>query len=445
MAKVDTSPSRGMRDLLPREVAIRDHMTSVILDTYKEAGFVKIETPAVEDLDRLVGSGGGENEKLVFKILKRGEKLDIADEDSLADLGLRFDLTVPLSRYYAHNFAKLGGSILRSIQIGPVWRAERPQKGRYRQFVQCDIDVIGEASIVAELALISTTLRALKRLGIPSLTLRFNHRALLDQILEFFEIEVGKRSGVLIALDKLDKLTSMQVAQLIIDLGVDEAVATQLIERMSDLGEGGIVDSDRLKGIGIAEGVVEDLLAIASMSSDDEFGDVKFVFDPTVIRGMGYYTGPIFELSLPQFGFSIGGGGRYDTMLERFGRSAPACGFSIGFERVALYLEESGFNPLSDANVVHIRLSNPSLFTRVANIVAKLRTAKFIVDFDGPNRKADAQLKSYRRQYEESGRRGVEAFIDIDDGGTITISRVGGAESSIEEIRTLFSDEQPLL
>ena len=439
MAKVDTSPSRGMRDLLPREVAIRDHMTSVILETYREAGFVKIETPAVEDLDRLIGSGGGENEKLVFKILKRGEKLENATEDSLADLGLRFDLTVPLSRYYAHNFAKLGGSILRSIQIGPVWRAERPQKGRYRQFVQCDIDIIGEATIVAELALISTTLRALGRLGIPSLSLRFNHRALLDQVLDFFGIESEARSGVLIALDKLDKLSHDEVAKLIVDLGVASEIAEALLSQMVALGEGGVVNRDRLAKVGIADSVADDLAAIAALASDGEFKEVNFVFDPTVIRGMGYYTGPIFELSLPQFGFSVGGGGRYDTMLERFGRPAPACGFSIGFERVALYLEESGFDPLLDRNVVHIRLGSPSLFAKAAPIAAKLRDAGYFVDFDGSGRKAEALLRGYRKGYEESGRRGVEAFIDIGEVASINVSRVGGAEDGVEAVRVMTS------
>ncbi len=442
MAKVDTSPSRGMRDLLPREVAIRDHMTSVILDTYREAGFVKIETPAVEDLDRLIGSGGGENEKLVFKILKRAEKLESANEDSLADLGLRFDLTVPLSRYYAHNFAKLGGSTLRSIQIGPVWRAERPQKGRYRQFVQCDIDIIGEASIVAELALISTTLRALGRLGIPSLSLRFNHRALLDQILDFFEIDSEARSGVLIALDKLDKLSPPEVAKLIVDLGVMPAVADDLLDQMVALGEGGVVNRDRLAKVGIADNVADDLVAIAALAQDGEFKDVSFVFDPTVIRGMGYYTGPIFELSLPQFGFSVGGGGRYDTMLERFGRPAPACGFSIGFERVALYLEESGFDPLLDRNVVHIRLADASLFTKATPIAAKLREAGYVVDFDGSGRKAEALLRGYRKGYEESGRRGVEAFIDFGVDGSINVSRVGGSEVEIDLVRGLVATKE---
>ncbi|MDA8398024.1 MAG: ATP phosphoribosyltransferase regulatory subunit, partial [Actinomycetota bacterium] len=207
MERIETSPARGMKDYLPAEAALRDWMLEVILETYTSRGFQRIETPALENLERLIGSGGGENEKLIFKVLKRGEKLELsgADENALADLGLRFDLTVPLARYWAHNQPKLP-PVFRAIQIGPVWRAERPQRGRFRQFMQCDIDIVGEPSVLAEMELIAVSVEVARKLGVKAPVLRFNDRRFLDAVLGWAGVPADAGGAVLVALDKLDKI-----------------------------------------------------------------------------------------------------------------------------------------------------------------------------------------------------------------------------------------------
>ena len=331
-----------MRDVLPDEVALRDRAIASILDVYRRHGFQRIETPAVENIKLLTRSEGGENEKLIFKILKRGEKLAAArDPDELADLGLRFDLTVPLARYYAHNHARLPDPF-KVIQIGPVWRAERPQHGRFRQFTQCDIDILGIASEVAEIDLIVATAEALLALGLEDLTVRLNDRRLLAGIARHCGFEPSRVASVFIALDKLDKIDKLGVIKeleaeghpvkaigLLFDLLDQAGAAWQLGELAKVLGRNAETSVSRA-----LERILSDVEQYAG-------GRFRIAFDPTLVRGMGYYTGPIFEIRHKGGRSSIAGGGRYDHMIGKLlGRDVPATGFSIGFERVIELLME---------------------------------------------------------------------------------------------------------
>jgi histidyl-tRNA synthetase len=308
-----------MRDFLPHEKATRLRILTTIREHFGRYGYQEIETPVVEDLARLTSSDGGENEKLIFRILKRNLGPD-ADLSSACDLGLRYDLTVPLARFYAANRAKLP-DVFRSIQIGSVWRAERPQKGRFRQFTQCDLDVIGEPSLLAEMELITATLHALNALGLQGCQVRLNDRRLLVAMLEHCGFAPDVHGRVLVTVDKLDKIGLVGVEQELERSGHDRP----RIESLLDL----LKTSTYVTG-----GPVEDIQAIAS-AVDAVAGAATVRLDPALVRGMGYYTGPIFEISHPSSSSSIAGGGRYDGMIGRFaGADVPACGFSIGFERI---------------------------------------------------------------------------------------------------------------
>ncbi|NBS86279.1 MAG: histidine--tRNA ligase [Micrococcales bacterium] len=321
MAK-DINPPRGMRDFLPAEKAKRENVLGVIRGVYRSFGFQEVETPALENLDRLTSGQGGDNEKLAYRVMKRGAELESAlntpsDVDGLADLGLRFDLTVPLTRFYATNRASLP-SVFKAIQMGPVWRAERPQKGRYRQFIQCDIDIIGDDSVLAEIELLTASLAALDAIGLENAVIRVNHRLLLAEVLEGLGVDETDRSSAMIIIDKLDKIEI-------------SGVVTELTERFGE----GVGNSAKtwLEGISTSSvpSVLEPLFeAVGS----------RLRFDPTLVRGMGYYTGTIFEIELPGTGSAIGGGGRYDGMVGRWlGTDVPAVGISIGFERVVELVE----------------------------------------------------------------------------------------------------------
>jgi histidyl-tRNA synthetase len=341
--KVDTTPPRGMRDVLPDEVELRDRTLATILDVYRRRGFVRIETPAVESLTLLTRGEGGENEKLIFKILKRGERLAAAhDGEELADLGLRFDLTVPLVRYYAHNHARLPQP-LKAIQIGPVWRAERPQHGRFRQFTQCDIDILGVRSDIAEIELILATADALSAIGLEDLTVRINDRRLLTSVVRYCGFEDARYDSVFIALDKLDKIEAAGVVEEL----VDEGHAAQAISALMTLLETstGSTPEGLARRLGDAADpdAVRALTRIIENVTHAAGGRFGVVFDPTLVRGMSYYTGPIFEIRHEHAASSIAGGGRYDRMIGKLlGRDVPATGFSIGFERVINILTERG-------------------------------------------------------------------------------------------------------
>ena len=346
-----------MRDLLPGQVAARDWISARILDVYASYGFTRIETPAVENLKILVGAQGGENEKLIFKIMKRGDKLSASAPMEAADLGLRFDLTVPLARYYAHLHATLPQPF-RAIQIGPVWRAEQPQRGRYRQFTQCDIDILGLGSHLAEIELIRATVDALAAVTLKSLMVRLNDRRLLVALVNGAGFSDADAGPVLIALDKMDKIGLDGVRGELLGHGFSAPIVDRFLESVETVERQALDGSEELATLGlpIERGVVESLATIiravrAEREAWAQSGThVDIRFDPTLVRGMGYYTGPIFEIAHTGYPSSIAGGGRYDDMIGRFlGRPVPACGFSIGFERLAEILEEGALAGTSAA------------------------------------------------------------------------------------------------
>jgi histidyl-tRNA synthetase len=310
-----------MRDFLPVEKATRDQLLGKILASYRSFGFQEIETPALENIERLTSSDGGDNESLAFRVLKRGEELEQAlgqSADQLSDLGLRYDLTVPLTRFYATNQSKLP-KVLKAIQTGPVWRAERPQKGRYRQFVQCDIDIIGDDSFLAEIEILNASLHALASLGISTATIRVNHRELLSKSIQEIGVAAKDHSRAMITIDKLDKI------------GID-GVCLELKERFNDEVAGKA--KTWLESLSGKQVVPEQLASV--FSGLEALHPGKLRFDPTLVRGMGYYTGIIFEIEHPESGSSIGGGGRYDGMVGKWlGEDVAAVGISLGFERVA--------------------------------------------------------------------------------------------------------------
>ena len=323
------NPPRGMRDLLPAEKAKRERALGTIRAVYRAHGFDEIEAPALEEYDRLHAGLGGDNEKLSFSVLKRGigpEQLQgAADVAAIADLGLRYDLTVPLARFYASNQAALP-AVFRAVQIGPVWRAERPQKGRYRQFVQCDIDVLGEAGPLAELELIGATWAALDALGVDGASVRINDRRILTRLLTTWGVAEDGGQQALITIDKLDKIGVAGVIGELAEQGVPTSGLDEAFAQLASAGWDLLVAPPAW----LDAEAYRDLLALR-----DALPAVPLVFDPTLVRGMGYYTGTIFEIAHPSSSSSLGGGGRYDGMIGRFlGRPVPAVGFSIGFERI---------------------------------------------------------------------------------------------------------------
>ena len=315
------NPPRGMRDFLPVEKATRDQLLGKILASYRSFGFQEIETPALENIERLTGSDGGDNESLAFRVLKRGEELEQAlgqGADQLSDLGLRYDLTVPLTRFYATNQSKLP-KVLKAIQTGPVWRAERPQKGRFRQFVQCDIDIIGDETSLAEIEILNASLHALASLGVSTATIRVNHRELLSKSIQELGVAAKDHSRAMITIDKLDKI------------GID-GVCLELKERFND--EVAAKAKTWLESLAGKQAVPKQLAEV--FAGLELIHPGKLRFDPTLVRGMGYYTGIIFEIEHPESGSSIGGGGRYDGMVGKWlGEDVAAVGISLGFERVA--------------------------------------------------------------------------------------------------------------
>lgn len=343
--KLIKTPTKGMNDYLPAEIALREYVKKVIVDSYTADGFCMIETPAVEHIENLTGKNGGENEKLIFKIMKRGEKLAGAvSVEDICDSGLRYDLTVPLSRYYANNSAKLPMPFL-AMQIGNVWRADRPQKGRYRQFTQCDIDIIGDSTQTAEITLISSTAGVLRKLGFDNFTIRINDRRMLKLCAESCGFPAEEHDNVFIILDKMDKIGLDGVKTELQAAGYDE----ESVNRFVSLYEGFDAQSATAFAAPLGElgsEVAEDIEKIMRCASAATVGGCKLAFDPTLVRGMSYYTGTIFEIRMDGYGYSVGGGGRYDEMLGKFmGQKVAACGFSLGFERIVSALSDSGFVP----------------------------------------------------------------------------------------------------
>lgn len=341
-------PVNGMKDILPEEMRIRDYVQQVIKDTYRSYGFTQIETPCMENIGNLSSRVGGENEKLIFKVMKRGEKLNVADakgEADLVDYGMRYDLTVPLARFYANNANDLP-SPFKALQMGNVWRADRPQRGRYRQFMQCDIDIIGEPGILAEIELILATTETIGRLGFSGFEIRISDRRILSAMAAYGGIAKEREGEAFVILDKMDKIGMDGVREELEKGGFGTENASRLLalfEKAGAVGDPlGCLEGE-LGGF-LEPGVAGGLREIMGSVKAARAADFKIVFDPTLVRGMGYYTGTIFEISMPELGAACGGGGRYDGMVGRFaGGDVPACGFSIGFERIVLLLMEGGF------------------------------------------------------------------------------------------------------
>ena len=369
-------PVTGMRDIMPSEMQLRDYVIGVIKETYGKFGFTSIETPCVENITNLSSKQGGENEKLIFKILKRGEKLSLENakgEEDLVDGGLRYDLTVPLVRYYSNHANELPAPF-KALQMGNVWRADRPQKGRYRQFMQCDIDILGEPSNLAEIELILATTTTLGRLGFKNFQIRINDRRILKAMAAYSGFPQEAYDNVFIILDKMDKIGLDGVSEELRKSGFQEESIEKYLELFKGLAEaedGLAYLLEKLQDVLEPEagtGLEEIMASVKSTKSSD----FEIVFDPALVRGMSYYTGTIFEIAMPEFGGSCGGGGRYDKMVGKFtGKDVPACGFSIGFERIILIMMENGFR-IPDENKKIAYLVEKGVDTkRLCEIIAK--------------------------------------------------------------------------
>ncbi len=396
----------GMKDILPEEMFIRDYLINIIKKTYGSFGFTSIETPAVEHIENLLSKQGGDNEKLIFKILKRGEKLkleNIQDENDLVDAGLRYDLTLPLARYYSNNQANLP-SPFKALQIGNVYRADRPQKGRFRQFTQCDIDILGEASNLAEIELILATTKALGEIAKGKhFTVRINDRRILMAMALFAGYNEDNINDVFIILDKMDKIGSDGVKKELTELdGVEKCVKyLSLFEGLKDNTEAVLSLKDKLAGF-IEDGVLDSLCEIIDTVLEVKTNDFSLVFDPTLVRGMGYYTGTIFEVSMEGFSGSVAGGGRYDKMIGKFtGNDTPACGFSIGFERIIAILLDEGFKiPDESRKIAFLYEKNidGDILKDILREAASLREAGNIVLVSKMNKNKKFQKEGLEKQ-----------------------------------------------
>lgn len=372
------NPPRGMRDFLPAEKASRNQLLTKILESYAAHGFQEIETPALENIERLTSGDGGDNEKLAFRVLKRGEELEqsLGRIDDLSDLGLRYDLTVPLTRFYASNHTKLP-KVLKAIQVGPVWRAERPQKGRYRQFLQCDIDIIGDDTLVAEIELLNASLEALSRIGIHDATIRINHRKLLTASISALGVLDKDQAGAMITIDKLDKIG--------ID-GVSKELEKRFGEQVSNRAKTWLTSVEK------SQSVPKELVPIFQAIEKIHPGKLKF--DASLVRGMGYYTGTIFEIEHPESGSSIGGGGRYDEMVGNWlGQKVPAVGISLGFERVAELI-----SPKSENTRLLVLIFDEPNINSALLIQAEAIAAGYLVRLETRPKKLNTLLDSLKSQ-----------------------------------------------
>ena len=374
-------PVNGMKDILPKEMKIRDYVMRVIKDTYATFGFTSIETPCMENIANLSNKQGGENEKLIFKVLKRGDKLNIEnaqEENDLVDFGMRYDLTVPLVRFYSNNANELP-SPFKALQMGNVWRADKPQRGRYRQFMQCDIDILGEPSNLAEIELILATTTTLGKLGFKNFQIRINERRILKAMAAYSGFAEESFDLVFIILDKMDKIGFDGVKDELLKAGFTEESVDKylgLFKGIEDAENGLVFLRDALEGFLETE-VMETLTEIIDSVSATKSANFEIVFDPTLVRGMSYYTGTIFEIAIPEFGGSCGGGGRYDKMVGKFtGNDVPACGFSIGFERIVLLLLESGFEVPNEKKKTAYLIEKGVSGQKLCDIIAQANEAR---------------------------------------------------------------------
>ena len=404
-----TQPLKGMRDLLPLEQALRDFIQSRILSTYRAAGFQRISTPILEDMENLDKSDGGDNLNLIFKVLKRGDKLAAAlqsgDEKQLSDMGLRYDLTLPLSRYYAANRNELPNPF-KVIQTDRVYRAERPQKGRLREFVQCDIDILGDSSPNAEVELIDVTARALLSIGFTGFTVNINDRRILRAMLQKMGFAEDQLDSVCISFDKMDKIGADGVKKELTEKGFAESAVQALDEFL----RAGDFSLDTVAAKVDDEALTADLRYVIAVSEKIAGGRYGIAYAPSLVRGQGYYTGMVFEVTCPQFSGAVAGGGRYDNMVGKFiGQQVPAVGFSIGFERVCGILLEQGYQiPGAKPHLALLYLKDADF----ADVLSKAQTLR--ADYDVT---VLPQAKKLGKQFgtlEAAGYSAV-AFADNDD------------------------------
>lgn len=411
---MNKKPVHGMKDILPEEMQIRDYVQGVIKDTYRRFGFTAIETPCMESLSNLTSRQGGDNEKLIFKVLKRGEKLNVAQavtEEEVVDFGMRYDLTVPLVRYYSNNAANLP-SPFKALQMGSVWRADRPQKGRYRQFMQCDIDIFGEPSNLAEIELILATTTTLGNIGFRDFEIRINDRQILKAMAAYSGFAQEAYDSVFITLDKMDKIGLEGVEAELLEKGYEKSCVDIYLALYRELGqqEDGVAYLAETLQDFLEPGVAQGLQEIISSVSATKAADFKMVFDPTLVRGMSYYTGTIFEISMPQFGAACGGGGRYDRMVGKFtGQDVPACGFSIGFERIIMLLMDSGFKvPQAQKKVAYL-IEKGVGGQKLCEVIAKAQAARQ----DGSQVLVARMNKNKKFQKEQLQAEGYEEFVEF--------------------------------
>ncbi|MGN0159143.1 MAG: histidine--tRNA ligase [Brotaphodocola sp.] len=408
-------PVTGMRDILPVEMQVRDYVTNQIKETYRSFGFTQIETPCVEHIENLTSKQGGDNEKLIFKILKRGEKLNLETAQAEADLvdgGLRYDLTLPLSRYYSNNAAQLP-SPFKALQMGSVWRADRPQKGRFRQFVQCDIDILGDPTNLAEIELILATTTALGKICPDNgFTVRINDREILKGMALHCGFAEDTMDQVFITLDKMDKIGLDGVERELLEAGHAKESVDQYTKLLGEMGD----DAQAVRALGdvladvLPKHVTENLASIMETVAEVAETEFKLAFDPTLVRGMSYYTGTIFEVSMEGFGGSVAGGGRYDKMIGKFtGTDTPACGFSIGFERIVTILMDQGGRVQNEAAKKAYLIEKNMDSARLGEIMKQAMA----------ERKSGVQVlvsqmnKNKKFQKEQLGKEGYTEFVEF--------------------------------
>ena len=403
-----------MKDILPKEMEIRNYVMNMIRETYGTFGFSSIETPCVEHIENLSSKQGGENEKLIFKILKRGEKLKLAEaekESDLVDSGLRYDLTVPLSRYYSNNANELPAPF-KALQMGNVWRADRPQRGRFRQFMQCDIDILGEPTYLAEIELVLATTTLLGKLDFHNFTIRINDRKILKAMAQYSGFPQESFDTVFIILDKMDKIGLEGVAEEL----AKEGYAQEAIDKYLSLFAGVEQAEDGISYLADTLGdyldaeIVQNMKEIASAVNATKMASFELVFDPTLVRGMSYYTGTIFEIAIPEFGGSCGGGGRYDKMVGNFtGKDVPACGFSIGFERIILLLMENGFKIPEQPKKTAYLIEKGYPGDKLSEVIGQAQQARA----NGEQVLVVRMNKNKKFQKEQLSKEGYEEFVEF--------------------------------
>ncbi len=370
--KKTLTPVRGTNDYLPKEMAVREKVRSEILKTYKKYGFMQISAPILEDIDNLLGSDGGDNTKLIFKVLKRGEKLDLSTpnltERDLVDIGLRYDLTVPMVRLFCNNQNSLP-TPFKTIQIDYSFRADRPQRGRSRQFIQCDIDILGDPTINAEIDVINTTAKTFLNLGFKNFVCKLNDRRILSDIILGTGFSADSECDVCVVLDKLDKIGIDGVTAELIERGFDESKVSALMEKIAKIQESGI---ESLEGFGVRREVVDSVKQILSTTNALSGGNYNIKFDISIVRGQGYYTGAVYEFYMEGFSGACGGGGRYDNMVEKMtGKKVPAVGFGLGFEPTCMLINEMGLLKAEDKLIACVYYPEDD-FTEVLKYVEEL-------------------------------------------------------------------------